>query len=159
MVLNNHGAPKTLKTEHNGQVFTFTSSVVLYGTCARREHDGGVPTVHLRPLVSRQNFNIQNRRKQPPQVLRENCFELRRRVASCNAGPVVAWSICELKACCTCIMHGQLATVVSSYWHLVEIVTNVHSATTVVTGMETRLTRCMGHVSCSGFNKKCIRDA
>jgi hypothetical protein len=54
-------ALRTLRTEYNVEVFTFTSSVVLYGTGGRRGHEGDVATVHLRPSVSRQNFNIQSR--------------------------------------------------------------------------------------------------
>lgn len=38
--------------EGNGQVFTFTSSVVLYEVCARREQGGGVYAVNLRSLDS-----------------------------------------------------------------------------------------------------------
>jgi hypothetical protein len=40
--------PELLNVEGNGQVFTFTSSVVLYGVCVRREQGGGVYAVCLR---------------------------------------------------------------------------------------------------------------
>lgn len=81
VVPNIHCAPKLLKPEpgHDGRVFTFTSSAVLYRACARREHDEGVSSVHLRTLDSPpEPLTFRAGGKQPLQVLREIDFKLRR---------------------------------------------------------------------------------
>jgi len=47
-----HCTSKLLPAKGNVKVFTFASSAVLYGVCARREQDGGVSPVRLRLLDS-----------------------------------------------------------------------------------------------------------
>jgi hypothetical protein len=102
MALNIHGPPNLLQTDRNGQVFIFRSSVVHYGVCARREHDGSVSTVHRR-----HNFDIQSRREAVTATARNisvsSCIDMLQVVSSAS----VAWSTHELKPCFTRIVRGQ----------------------------------------------------
>jgi hypothetical protein len=52
VMLKLHCTSELLPAKGSVQVFTFASSAVLYGVCARREQDGGVSPVSLRLLDS-----------------------------------------------------------------------------------------------------------